>query len=1127
VSGAALGSYVELHLHSAYSFLEGASRPGELASAAKTLGYGAVAITDRNGLYGAMEMAQECKGLGLRLITGAELFLRHGLADRGSGPVPLTLLAESTQGYGNLCRLITEAHRASPDRDRIALDPERLAGRTKGLIALTGARHAEIPRLAETGRIALAADALDRLAALFGRESTFVELQRNLVHGDTPRVNRLVSLAAERGIETVATGDVLYHERSRHRLQDVMTAVRHHTTLEGSHRERRPNSEFFLRPPAEMAARFADHPRAVANTIAIALRCAAFDLADPSQLGYHFPDFERRESEHGRTADEALAAYCDSRFEERYPAAATDPAVLRGAREQLASELALIAKHGLGGFFLIYRDLQHLATAVAREVRGPKSVREEKGLPPGRGRGSSVSSIVCYLVGLSHIDPVKNRLFFKRFLNEDLRSVPDIDLDFAREIREKLILEVYARYGHDHAALVCSYATYHLRSAIRDLGKAIGLPAAAIDRLAKLSEGHGADTVREELRRLPEFQDTSSGPLWQHLVDLAAQIDGFPRHIGQHVGGMIISSRPLVESVPVQPAAMDGRFICQWDKDGCNDARFIKIDFLSLGMLSLVEEVIEQVWEHRGEKVDLGRIDYGEQAIYDAICAGDTVGLFQVESRAQIQMLPRTQPRNLDDLAVQVSIVRPGPIVGGAVNPYVRRREEKRRAEAAGRTYRAPADHPRIQRILDDTLGVILYQDQVLEVAIAIGCFTPGEADGFRRAMSRRRSAEAMEGFRAKFMAGAASHGDVPAAVASAIFDKLRAFSEFGFPKSHAYAFAALAYQSAWLRRHYPAEYYAGLFNNQPMGFYAPHVLVGDAKRHGVPVLRVSVNRSEALCSPHREGFVRLGLTTVQGLGLDLARDVVAERDARGPFRTLADFLRRTLVPRLYIERLIAVGAFGELGLARRELLWQLGLHMPGADALRPRRADVTAPRQMALDLPVEQDMVALGDMTEWERMVADYGTLGLSPSHHPLGLMRTDLPRDIRSAADLRRTPDGTRVRTAGLVVCRQRPGTAKGHVFLLIEDETGLTNVVVRPDLYEERRSVVRAEPYLLVEGPVQMSSGSLNLIAESITPLLEVPGAHLPKTAMRHMHAGAPHDPREKAALEMATPPSHNFH
>ncbi len=1213
----------ELHLHTCYSFLDGASQPEELAARAAALGYRALAITDHDGLYGAMAFAQACTAGGVRPIVGVELTLQHGLVDTSSGPVHLTLLAESDRGYANLCRLVTEAHRSSrpwsapapsasrfiaerpstwtqarpdfvqvrptclatpphqhaPQHAGVALAPAFLEGHTEGLIALSGCRAGEVARLVDAGRFDDALDAARRLAALFSRHNTFVELQHNLVRGDTQRVARLVELACRLTLPSVATGNVHYHDRARHRLQDALVAIKHHATLETSHRLRRPNSEFYLRPPQEVAALFATYPEAIANVALVAERCRDFNLADHRDLGYDFPDFTRKEDERQSTADEVLAAHCWAQFDARYPAATTEPATWQKAREQLQAELALVAKHHLAGFFLIYRDLQELATQVAQEVRGAGTVRGGSGLPPGRGRGSSVSSIICYLIGLSHVDPVRNRLFFRRFLNEDLQAVPDIDLDFARDIREQLIRRVYERYGRDHAALVCSFATYRLRSAVRDLGKVLGLPPAAIDKLARLSEGGKASSVRAEWQRLPELQGQVAGPLWQHLEALCQQIDGFPRHVGQHVGGMVISSRPLVEMVPVQPAAMEGRFICQWDKDSCDDARFIKIDFLALGMLSLVEECLELIWQTRGEQVDLSSISYADPAVYDALCAGDTVGLFQVESRAQIQMLTRTRPRTLDDLAVQVAIVRPGPIVGGAVNPYVRRRERLRQDPR----YRPRADHPLLDDLLRDTLGIVLYQDQVLEVAMVVGGFTPGQADQFRRAMSRRRSREAMEGFRQSFVRGARARG-VAEQEALAIFDKLRAFSEFGFPKSHAYAFAVLAYQSAWLRHFYPAEYYAALLNNQPMGFYAPHVLVGDARRHGLQVLRVSINASGVrttplpLCSSRPawrpppaslpqappsakttaclpplsvgeggrrdQGALLLGLATVKGIGEHLARTIVAERAANGPYRSLGDLLRRTGLPRTAAERLIAVGALSELGLGRRELLWQFGLLAPrprlalSASGGRPATTATPAPRgrgrltrqrQMALALPVEQDMVRLSDMDAWERMVADYGLLGLSPGAHPLGLLRGQLPPDILTTGQLRALRDGAHAQTAGLVVCRQRPGTAKGYVFLLLEDESGLANVVVRPDLYEARRSVIRGEPYLWVAGTVQLRSGSLNLLAEQVAPLARVPDALLPPMAVGAAGAGAA--VRDGAApfatLHPATPASRDFH
>ena len=1123
--------YVELHLHTCYSLLDGASQPAELAARAAELGYRALAVTDHDGLYGAMAFAQACAAVGIRPIVGVELTLRHGLLDVASGPVHLTLLAESGRGYANLCRLVTAAHRAGP-RDAPALDPADLEAHADGVIALSGCRSGEVACLVDAGRFADAVEAARRLARLFGPRGTFVELQHNLVRGDTRRVARLVELAGHLGLGVVATGNVHYHVRERHRLQDALVAIRHRTTLEASHRLRRANSEFFLRAPEEAAAVFASYPEAVVNAAVIGARCAeGFNLADRRDLGYTFPDFTRRAAEQQAPAEDVLAAHCRERFIARYPAEGTDQELRERAWRQLKAELALIARHHLAGFFLVYRDLQDMATEVAREVRGVGTIRGGSGLPPGRGRGSSVSSIVCYLIGLSHVDPVRHRLFFRRFLNEDLETVPDIDLDFARDIRAALILRVYERYGPDHAALVCSFATYRLRSAVRDLGKVLGLPPTALDALARLSDGGGADTVRRELERLPDFRGQADGPLWGHLIELAEQVDGFPRHIGQHVGGMVISSRPLVEMVPVQPAAMEGRFICQWDKDACDDAGFLKIDFLALGMLSLVESCLELIWQQREERVDLAAIAYDDPAVYDAICQGDTVGLFQIESRAQIQMLTRARPRNLDDLAVQVAIVRPGPIVGGAVNPYIRRRELQRRYPR----YVPRADHPLLEDVLRDTLGVVLYQDQVLEAAAKLGGFSPGQADRFRRALSRRRSPVAVEGFRETFMRGTRAQG-VAEPLARRIFDKLAGFSGFGFPKSHAYAFAVLAYQSAWLRHYYPEEFLCALLDNQPMGFYAPHVLVGDARRRGIAVLRPTINSGGVRCTPGRRQ-VRLGLTTVRGIGEELAEAIVAQRAANGPYRSLGDLLRRTGLPRLAAEHLIAVGAMSELGLGRRELLWQLGLLLPRQSSpTRARRG--AGGRQLALELPTEQDVPCLPDMGTWERMVADYGLLSLSPSYHPLGLMRPHLPAELLTAAGLRAARDGTRARIAGLVVCRQRPETARGFLFLLLEDETGLTNVVVRPDLYEAERSVLRGEPYLTVEGIVQRRSDSLNLLAARITCLPSVPDALLQTPTVRRPDPAYPDDARAGptpatsasrgivGTLRSVTPTSHDF-
>lgn len=1075
-----MGVYVELHCHSAYSFLDGASLPEELALQAHRLGMKALALTDHDGLYGSMEFAQAAKGWGVQPITGAEVTLEGGFH--------LTLLVESAAGYANLCRLLSLAHLENP-KGEPKLSWEALARHHEGLILLTGCRNGELSRLIAAGRFEEALEAGRRYREVFGPDQIFVELQHNLVSGDTRRLRKLVELARRLDLSAVATNNVHYHERSRHQLQDVLVAIKHRTTLDASHRMRRPNSEFYLKSPREMERLFAQLPEALRATEAIRERCEGFDLT--ADLGYAFPDFAKEKGE--ESADAALERVCREALERRY--AGDPPSLRRKAEERLRKELELVRRHGLSGFFLVYRDLMKLAEEAAEEVRGPSIARRAARLPPGRGRGSSVSSLICYLIGLSHVDPVQNNLSIDRFLSEELHVVPDIDLDFARDIREALIQKVYAHYGREYAALVCSFSTYRLRSAVRDVGKALGLPAADLAKLARSSDGWSSKGLRAAMLALPEFAGRVEAPLWRDLIRLTGEISGFPRHITQHVGGMIISSRPLIECVPIEPARMPGRFICQWDKDSCEDARFIKVDFLGLGMLSLVEECVELVYEGRGETLDLSRIPFDDEAVYDQICSGETVGVFQIESRAQIQLLPRTQPRNLDELAIEIAIIRPGPIIGGAVHPYVARRMAQREAERRGEEYRCEYDHPLLESVLEETLGVILYQDQVLQAAIALAGFSPGQAEALRRALGRRRSKEAVERMRAAFLEGAEQKGVAPE-VAERVFEKILAFSLFGFPKAHAYAFAVLAYQSAWLRHHYPAEYVAALFNSQPMGFYPPHALVQDAKRRGVEVLPPDVNRSGVACTVERllsgERAVRIGLNYVKGLGTKAAERIVVEREERGVYLSLAKFLQRIDLPVAKVERLIEAGCFDSLGRKRRELLWELGL-IPGAQTVRSPAKEGGA-RQLPLPLSFEAPEVSLPEMSALEVIAADYATTGLSAREHLLARIRPGLPRRFRSVADVERAKDGAKVCAAGLVVARQRPETARGVLFLLLEDETGMLNVVVRPRLYERRRAVIRGESMLVVEGRVQNRDGVVSLLAHEVRPLTELVEASL---------------------------------
>jgi error-prone DNA polymerase len=1068
--------YAELHCHSAYSFLDGASLPDEILAEAHRLGLPALALTDRNGIYGSLAFAHAAKPLGLQAITGAQVTLTDGSH--------LILLAETPQGYTNLCRLLTEAHLGAERLDpRLPLTA--IEARQDGLIILSGSRRdGLLPRTLENEGLNAARKLAERCKQVFGSERFFVEIQRNRVRGDLAVTRALKGLADDVRLNVVATGNVHYHTRELHRLHDVLVAIRHRATLDGSHRLRNPNSEFYLRPLEEVVALFQDCPDAVASTMAIAERCRAFDLT--RDLGYTFPDFRGS----GRApAPLALAELCRGRMEERYPAGSIYHAQ---AVRRLDEELKLIEHHQLSGFFLVYHDLFDLARDVAADIRRG-SRRAGGNLLPGRGRGSSVSSIVCYLLGLSHIDPIANKLFLGRFLNESLASVPDIDLDFPREIREELIRRVYSRYGAEHAGLVCSFPTYRLRSAVREIGKALDLPLGEIELVAKLADGR-ADGLTDEMEKLPGFEGRKDAPLWKDLCELAYEIRGLPRHVSQHPGGMIISSRPLIELVPLERAAMEDRVVCQWDKDSCDDARFIKIDFLALGMLSLVEECVELIARRPGGGTppDLSRIDFEDPVIYDRICAGDTIGLFQIESRAQIQMIRRSRPRNLEDLAVEVAIVRPGPIVGGAVNPYVRRREEQRRAHAAGRAYEPPVDHPLLRDCLAETLGVILYQDQVLQVCQALAGFTTGQAEALRRAMSRRRSHDLMAGFWEEFRQGALARG-VSEAIAERVFSQVIAFSEFGFPKSHAAAFGLLAYQSAWLRHYHPVEYYVALFNNQPMGFYSIDALCRDAHRNGIEIRLPDVNVSDVWCTVEREtgngkretSALRVGLGFVRHWSEETATATVLEREQHGPFRGVGDFVRRAppQLKRTAIEALMWVGGCDAFGLTRRELLWQVGLWLPPQAS---RSGDGRGRRQLELALSHPHEHLRFRGLAAHEQLLAEYATLGFSASGHPLSLVRNALPPNLTLNKDLESLKAGAKCQVAGLVVARQRPETAKGTVFLLVEDETGMTNVIVRTDVYDRYRAAIRGEPFVLVRGKLAKDDGTVNVLAEEVQGL-----------------------------------------
>ena len=1081
--------YVELHCHSAYSFLDGASHPAELAGTAAEQGHSALALTDHDGLHGAMEMAHALKPLGIRPITGAELTLADG--------THLTLLCETREGYTNLCRAITASHwptrrwaregwtegggRQDPLDGEPSISLEALEPHAAGLVCLSGcARRGAVASRVEADRHAEAAAVARRLARIFGPDHFRIELQRPFWRHDRRRNRLLAELAERLGVPTVATGNVHVHARERIALQDAMVAVGLGKTLDETEPQRRGNSSHVLAPPERMAERFRDHPDAVEESGRLAERLG-FDLTE--DLGYRYPGSEDPD------ADSKLAALCADRFAERYgsPRARGRRDAAGGARlsseaaARLDEELRVIRHLGLSGFFLLHRDMLELAREVAAEVRGADSSRRL--LPPGRGRGSSVSSIVCYLTGLSHVDPIANELLLGRFLNEELTALPDIDLDFPRDIREVLIPRVHDRYGRDRCALVAAFSTFQVRSAVRDFAKALGLPPGEIERLARqVDPWKDRNDIEGEVPR-------GGSTRWDSLVKLARDAWGLPRHMSQHPGGMVISTQPLIDLCPVQPASMEGRQMVQWDKDSCGDAGFLKIDLLGLGMLSAVERCIDEIARVRGERIDLSRIPYDDKEVYARIQEAETTGVFQIESRAQMQMLKRTRPETLDDLTVQVALVRPGPIIGGAVHPYI----EHRKALRADPDFQVPYEHPSLEPVLRDTLGTIVFQDQVLEVSMAFAGFSAGEAEGLRRAMSRRRSEAAIRAYEEKFIAGAAERG-AAREVAERVWTQIVGFSGFGFPKAHSAAFGLLAYQSTWLRVHYHPEFLCALLNEQPMGFYPPDALVHEAQRRGVEVLPACVVRSDAECRVEM-GAVRMGLGYVTGVKEAEVRAMVAERDGAGEpaaatpagsalagWRSLGDLAGRSGASAETLGRLAWAGACdalvdGEPTARRRRALWMLGVAVPGTQV----------PEGTQLALPLDpHEGPELRALSAWERMLADYGSTGVTLREHPLELMRPELPADLSTSTDLEVDPHGRRVRVAGLVIARQRPATAKGVTFMLLEDELGTINLIIPPPVHERFRLAVRSEPLVVASGRLERREGTANVIVDRIERL-----------------------------------------
>ena len=1043
--------YAELHCHSYFSFLDGASSPEALAARAAALGLPALALTDHDGAYGVVRFQVAAAEAGLKPVFGAEVTL--------AGGGHLTLLASNARGYANLCRLISYAHQRQP-KGKAALNTDLLAAHAQGLVCLSGCYRGPAALLVGQRDYEGARRLLAEIASWFAPGDFAVELQRQLRRPDGRLSLTLATLADELGLPVVATGNVHYATQEEARLQDVLVCIKHNVALAQAGDRLRGNSESYLRSPQEMALLFADRPDALENAAAIAERCQV--RLDFSSV--NVPDFPLPPEE---TADSYLRRLCEGALPRLYraplplaPSAALGAGSSRSGgpgerapRQQMEHELAIIAKTGLSEYFLTVYDI--VAWAKSQGIRC-------------QGRGSAANSIVAYVLGITAVDPLAQHLLFERFLSVERHTVdktmPDIDLDFERDRREEVIQYVYRRYGWEHTAMVCTLVSFRARSAIRDVGKALGFAPEALDRVAKHVDFHSAAKVSEESLQavLGEDADTAR---WQTLFDLCRQIDGLPRHLGIHVGGMIVTRCPLIEVVPLEPATMPGRVVVQWDKDSVEDAGLIKIDLLSLAMLSAVSESLSLVEQSTGKRPAIERLQFTDMTIYDMICAGDTIGVFQVESRAQAQMLPRLQPRTFNDLVIEVALVRPGPLQGGMVHPYLRRRRGQEPVRY---------QHPGMATALADTLGVIVFQEQVLLVARDVAGFSAGEAELLRRAMSRKRSREEMERLRGRFVEGATTNGATEE-IAQHVFDQLAAFSGYGFNRAHAASFALITYVSAWLKRYFPVEFFTALLNNQPMGFYSPSVVVEDAKRHGVRLLPVDIDRSGERCQVEG-GAIRLGLNYVHGFGPEVRAAVVKARSAG--FSDLGDLCRRTALGREALESLIMAGGCDCWGQPRRQLLWRLGRALASRGGVTPP----VQPPPLLDDLPE----VALPKLNDSESLALEYAFTGVSSGDSPAALFRRALTEaGAMPSPHLAEAPQGAWVRVGGQVIVRQRPPTAKGFTFITLQDEWGTMNLVLRPDLYPRHRLDVRA-PGLLAEGTIDRDGRVINVRVERLWPL-----------------------------------------
>jgi len=1075
-------SYVELHACSAFSFLRGGSFPEQLAEVAAELEMPAMALLDRNGVYGAQRFSVAAREHGIRPIIGCGLSMEDGAV--------LPVLVENRTGYKNLCELLTKAHLRC-EKGKCAVRWNELPQFAKGLIAFLGSARLQragfgiLPKRTSTGLPSAKSSRMQNAFAstlqacapqntcehvqflidAFGRENVFVELQRHFIRGEE-RINReLIHLARANRLPLLATNGVKYAKPYGREVLDVFTCIREHTHLDAAGKLLTQNAERYLKSDRQMRAIFADLPEAIENASRLAERLT-FSLEN---LGYEFPEYPVPV---GHTMDSFLRTIVWFGAQQRYAA------ISGKVKRQLEEELALITKLRFPGYFLIVWDIVNFCREHNIMVQG---------------RGSAANSAVCYCLGITPVDPVENHLVFERFLNESRKGWPDIDLDLpSGDRREAVIQEIYRRYGKHGAAMTANVISYRGRSAAREIGKALNFSPSIIDRFSHLFASGDFPHTLELESQIEQAGLPKNHPRMPAFIRLYRAIYGLPRHLGQHSGGMIICQNKLSSFVPLENASMPGRVVAQWDKDDCEDLGIVKVDLLGLGMMSVMQDAFELCRE-RGRPLDLAHIPKNDPATFEIMQRADTIGVFQIESRAQMATLPRMKPKCFYDVVIEVAIIRPGPIQGDMVHPYLARR--------AGKEPVIFFDD-RLKPVLERTLGVPLFQEQMLKIAMVMADFSGDEAEELRRALSFHRSEERMNKVCAKLRLAMERKGVAPDKI-DKIVQSISSFALYGFPESHAISFAILAYGSAYLKVHRAPEFYASLLNNQPMGFYTPATIVKDAQRHGLKIKPVCVSQSEWRCMVVDDNTVRLGFCVVSGLRNEHAEELVRQRQNR-QFDSLEDFKRRVLLSKDELRALAELGALNCFAEHRRAAMWNVeemlhddllahnGCHPdPAAAGKGPllRSLNHTADQEDSIilcEVPRSaRDDSPLNPMTLTERVKADYDTMNLTTGPHPMKLLRDSLP-NIWRAIDLPHARHGSIIQIAGNVICRQRPGTAKGFVFISLEDETGVSNAIVEPDLFERFRLVITEEAFLLVEGKVQNSDNVILIKAHEIRPL-----------------------------------------